>query len=118
MNCPNCGVENRPGAKFCKQCGSSLALVCPNGHPIEANAEFCDECGASVGSVQPRTAAHVAPPVPQPPASERRLVSVLFADLVGFTDTVGEPRCRRGARAALEVLRHLPSPDPALRRNG
>ena len=97
MDCPNCGAENRAGAKFCKVCGSALSLVCPNGHPVEAGAQFCDECGAQVRA--PARAAQPISPVPPPVASaapvqisgERRLVSVLFADLVGFT-TLSESR--------------------------
>ena len=94
MDCPSCGAENRVGAKFCKVCGTSLSLVCPNGHPVEAGAQFCDECGAAV-----RAPTRGAQPAPAPAAlvapaqavGERRLVSVLFADLVGFT-TLSESR--------------------------
>ncbi len=45
MRCSNCGTENRAGAKFCRVCGNSLSLTCPNGHPVEAGSRFCDECG-------------------------------------------------------------------------
>jgi len=97
VECPNCGSENRPGAKFCKVCGTSLSLVCPNGHPVEAGAQFCDECGAQV-----RVPSPTAQPQPtvQAPASERRLVSVLFADLVGFT-TLSESRDAEEVRELL-----------------
>jgi len=79
MTCPSCGNENRPEAKFCLSCGSALARTCPNGHPVPSGARFCDECGAAVGESS-------EPPQPrEAPAAERRLVSVLFADLVGFT---------------------------------
>jgi class 3 adenylate cyclase/tetratricopeptide (TPR) repeat protein len=81
MTCPSCSAENRPDAKFCFECGSPLARTCPNGHPVAADARFCDECGAAVAGAA-QTAA--APAVAEPTA-ERRLVSVLFADLVGFT---------------------------------
>jgi len=83
MDCPNCGTENRPGAKFCVRCGHTLALACPScGTPYQAGDLFCAECGHSLQAAAPTE------PVPPPrdaPASERRLVSVLFADLVGFT---------------------------------
>ena len=52
------------------------------------------------------------------PAAERRLVSVLFADLVGFTTLSGVARPRGGARAPLALLRHVPPPDRAVRRHG
>ena len=81
MTCPSCSADNRPDAKFCFECGSPLARTCPNGHPVAADARFCDECGAAVASAgQP-----VASPAVAEPTAERRLVSVLFADLVGFT---------------------------------
>jgi class 3 adenylate cyclase/tetratricopeptide (TPR) repeat protein len=86
MTCPSCGTENRPEARFCLGCGAGLARVCPNGHPVPAGAKFCDECGAALEAgptpAQAGTPTAVAPPAP---AAERRLVSVLFADLVGFT---------------------------------
>ena len=79
MTCALCGADNRATAKFCRQCGSPLSRVCPNGHPVPPEAQFCDECGAGLEGPPARTAATAAP------SSERRLVSVLFADPVGFT---------------------------------
>jgi len=84
MHCPACGTENEPGRKFCGECGSPLARACAScGTPNAPTAKFCGECGtALVEGAAP--AAPTAPPQEQPVA-ERRLVSVLFADLVGFT---------------------------------
>ena len=82
MSCPACGAENRADARFCHSCGSSLARTCPNGHPVSPDARFCDECGAALEEAT-ATASAAAPPTE--PAAERRLVTVLFADLVGFT---------------------------------
>jgi class 3 adenylate cyclase/tetratricopeptide (TPR) repeat protein len=81
MTCASCGTQNRPEARFCLNCGSTLAHTCPNGHPVPAEARFCDECGAQVGV----SSAPAPEPAPASPAAERKVVSVLFADLVGFT---------------------------------
>jgi class 3 adenylate cyclase/tetratricopeptide (TPR) repeat protein len=80
MTCPNCGTENRAGAKFCVRCGEGLELACPAcGSGFQPGDVFCAECGTSLTT--PSTSAAV----PSAPAAERKLVSVLFADLVGFT---------------------------------
>ncbi len=82
MICPNCETENRAEARFCLGCGAALARVCPNGHAVGADARFCDVCGAAIGAVP----AGPEPPAAMPaPVAERRFVTVLFADLVGFT---------------------------------
>src|SRR5262249_21632392 len=83
MQCPSCNTENREGAKFCVKCGRGLALACPScGSPYEAGDVFCSECGHALAAVEP---ALRPGPSSEAPASERRFVSVLFADLVGFT---------------------------------
>ncbi len=89
MNCTACGAPNRPGAKFCSECGAPFASVCPTcGVPVDPAAKFCAECGARL---TPGAAAAHAPAVTTGPAAalatttERRIVSVLFADLVDFT---------------------------------
>jgi class 3 adenylate cyclase/tetratricopeptide (TPR) repeat protein len=90
MLCPECATENRPGRKFCSQCGAALAQSCPScGAPNDPADRFCGDCGTELAggtrAVDPR-------PQGRPePAAERRLVSVLFADLVGFT-TLSENR--------------------------
>jgi class 3 adenylate cyclase/tetratricopeptide (TPR) repeat protein len=78
--CPQCGFENTAGRKFCGSCGSPLALVCVTcGAANEPGMRFCGECGSQLGEDAPAT------PATATNAAERRLVSVLFADLVGFT---------------------------------
>jgi predicted ATPase/class 3 adenylate cyclase len=96
MGCPSCGADNRADAKFCRECGSPLAARCPScGAANEPGQKFCDECGAALAA-QPKD---LPPQAPQPSA-ERRLVSVLFADLVGFT-TLSETRDAEEVRELL-----------------
>ena len=93
MTCSRCGTDNRVGAKFCVECGAALAAACPTcGSPVEAGAKFCPECGTRLTDA--------AAPAPPLPATERRLVSVLFADLVGFT-TLAEGRDSEAVRELL-----------------
>ncbi|HSG13966.1 MAG TPA: adenylate/guanylate cyclase domain-containing protein, partial [Gaiellaceae bacterium] len=104
MTCPSCGSETRPGQKFCAECGTPLALACPScGAPHEPGNKFCAECGTAL-TAQAAPAAAAAPPsapaAPAAPAAERRLVSVLFADLVGFT-TLSETRDSEEVRELL-----------------
>ncbi len=95
MRCLSCGSENEAGRKFCGECGNALARPCPtcgtlNSPPVK----FCGECGTALEGAD-QAAATAVPPAAETPerssAAERRLVSVLFADLVGFT-TLSEAR--------------------------
>lgn len=75
--CPSCGTTGRDDARFCATCGSALAASCPAcGAPIDAGARFCPSCGTALSSAATTSVA---------PTEERRIISVLFADLVGFT---------------------------------
>jgi class 3 adenylate cyclase/tetratricopeptide (TPR) repeat protein len=79
--CLTCGTENEGGQKFCHECGTRLSVPCPKcGTLVLPGHKFCGECGAEVSGAVTEGA-----PLPKGPATERRLVSVLFADLVGFT---------------------------------
>src|SRR5712691_3380872 len=100
MVCSACGAANEAGRKFCKQCGTPLALACPScGSPNSTDSLFCGECGAPLG--QDRAPGVTAPrPAVSSPATERRLVSVLFVDLVGFT-SVSEHRDAEDVRDLL-----------------
>jgi predicted ATPase/class 3 adenylate cyclase len=99
VNCPTCGAEVRPGQKFCAECGTALSLACPScGAAREPGQKFCAECGTALSAVMP--AAPAPSPTPGAPAAERRLVSVLFADLVGFT-TLSESRDSEDVRELL-----------------
>ena len=81
-NCSSCGRANRAGRKFCAQCGTALVVACSAcGAANEPDEAFCGECGSRLDGAP-------APVRGAPEATvgvERRVVSVLFADLVGFT---------------------------------
>src|SRR2546421_6439410 len=85
VTCSSCGTENPERARFCMGCGSALAFRCPHcGAEAQPGAKFCIECGGTIGDA----AAAPAPPEEQraePLPEERRQVSVLFADLSGYT---------------------------------
>ena len=102
VTCSACGTENPAGRRFCLECGSPLAVGCPAcGGPNPPNAKFCGDCGgplAGAGSGPGAVAELTAPSTP--PVAERRLVSVLFADLVGFT-TLSESRDAEEVRELL-----------------
>ena len=108
MTCTQCGTTNRVGAKFCVECGTGLAATCPScGVAVDAGAKFCPDCGARLAPAPSGAEASAASagtaataPVAPPPATERRLVSVLFADLVGFT-TLAEGRDSEAVRDLL-----------------
>src|SRR5258705_13277230 len=90
--CSQCGAQNPLSAKFCMQCGAPFERRCPAcGTPAPDGSKFCMECGAAL---DPRAApARPADPGPvrpsQPGAAalpeERRQVTVLFADISGYT---------------------------------
>ncbi|MBV8300582.1 MAG: AAA family ATPase, partial [Candidatus Dormibacteraeota bacterium] len=86
MTCSNCGAENRAERRFCSKCGSPLGLRCPAcGAANQPGDLFCGECGAALESARAPARIAVLPARPDAPVAERRLVSVLFLDLVGFT---------------------------------
>ena len=83
--CPQCGAANPAVALFCMSCGASLARSCPQcGVEAPASARFCMACGATLDDAE---AAAQAPATSTSTASteQRRTVTVLFADLSGFT---------------------------------
>ena len=117
MLCPTCGATASPNQKFCAECGTRLGQSCPNcSTPYEGNPKFCPECGFGLQGAAPSaqvaaTNGAPAPSVSAPPSvapdsgsastvAERKLVSVLFADLVGFT-SMSESRDAEAVREQL-----------------
>jgi len=109
MRCPACGGETPDGKRFCKHCGGRLAAVCPGcGAQPEPDNRFCVDCGAPIAgriasASSKATRYDAARPVEgSSPTTERRLCSVLFVDLVGFTSLV-EKRDPEEARELLSL---------------
>src|SRR6476646_547351 len=103
--CGNCGAENPTGKGFCGDCGAALAAPCPScGAENPPGKRFCGDCGAEL------EATTAAPRRREGAVSERRLVTVLFADLVGFT-SLSESRDAEEVRELLsryfEISRRL-----------
>ncbi len=99
--CLKCGFENREGAKFCKKCGDKLELRCPScGYSCQPDSAFCDECGHRLaGPDKPATIDYSVPQSYTPKhladkilttrtsiEGERKLVTVMFADVANFTN--------------------------------
>ncbi len=93
MRCPSCSTDNEPGRKFCGECGTRLLAGCPLcGATNPPGTKFCGECGTALTGEAGGAARPTAGPTAAPePTTERRVVSILFADLVGFT-TLAEAR--------------------------
>jgi class 3 adenylate cyclase/tetratricopeptide (TPR) repeat protein len=110
MKCPSCGHENPPAQKFCGECGARAELICTSCQARNPPGQkFCGECGAPLAAGRPPAAAPVEPAVPRgdrfasPDAytpkhladkiltsrgaleGERKIVTVMFADVSGFT---------------------------------
>jgi class 3 adenylate cyclase/tetratricopeptide (TPR) repeat protein len=99
--CQSCRRDNADEARFCISCGSPLAGPCSRcGADLPPEADFCPSCGAPVAL------ASVAD-------EERKIVTVLFADLVDSTASADrlDPEDVRGllspyfARVRAEVER-------------
>jgi class 3 adenylate cyclase len=97
MNCAGCGFEVQSGFAFCPKCGVRQPKACSGcGFPCPPDFAFCPRCGvptdteSAAGSLATsRVASAPAGKADQAalPAADadRRTVTVLFADLSGFT---------------------------------
>jgi class 3 adenylate cyclase/tetratricopeptide (TPR) repeat protein len=98
MRCPSCGFENPEGMKFCGQCASPLGRRCPQcGFANPPGFAFCGQCATSL--TEPPAASPPQVPLSYTPKhlaekilasrtaleGERKQVTVLFADVSGFT---------------------------------
>src|SRR3989442_3473967 len=115
MTCPRCQHENPAGMRFCGQCAAPLASVCPScGAANPTENKFCGQCAAPLDrSTQPRfsspdanTRRHLAEKILTSKGAlegERNQVTVLFADVAGFSTLADIPLgtgCPTGGSAA------------------
>ena len=100
MRCPKCGSENKPNKKFCTQCATPLTLRCPNCNAeIEETEKFCGACAHDLREPEATPPVDYSQPKSYTPKfladkilttrasleGERKLVTVLFADVANYT---------------------------------
>jgi class 3 adenylate cyclase/tetratricopeptide (TPR) repeat protein len=120
MKCPRCQHQNEAGAKFCEECAAPLARACAKcGRPLSPTAKFCPECAHPTGpsAAPPPSAPRFDSPESYTPRhlaeriltsrsaleGERKLVTVLFADLKGSMEFLAD-RDPEEARALLDPV--------------
>ena len=122
MQCSTCKHENRVGAKFCEECATHLARACSKcGGPLSSAAKFCPECANPTGltteavaaprfgSPESYTPKHLAERILNSKSvqeGERKLVTVLFADLKGSMELLAD-RDPEDARRLLDPVLDL-----------
>jgi class 3 adenylate cyclase len=100
MKCPKCQTDNPDARKFCRECGARLLALCPEcGFENAPGDKFCGECGHDlrepaepppIDYEQPQsyTPKYLADKILTTRSSiegERKLVTVLFADVANYT---------------------------------
>src|SRR6266436_7159096 len=124
MTCPRCQHENPVDAAFCDECGARLEVACVAcGEPNRPGAKFCRKCGqpliqidrgsqtnaSQFTSPERYTPKHLAEKILTSRAAlegERKQVTVLFADVKGSMELLGD----RDPEEARKIL------DPVLER--
>ena len=111
MKCPQCQTDYKEEPKFCLECGHIFQLKCPQcGHSVLPAAKFCDECGHQLSLPSKPTLKEISfdeklrkiqKYLPYGLTEkvlsqrgkiegERRQVTVVFADMQGFTPLVAK----------------------------
>ena len=106
MRCPRGEADTPDGARFCIECGTPLTPRCPQcGADTLPRAKFCGECGTPLTAQSPGSSTAPPPsPLRYTPGylaekiltakaaleSERKQVTVLFADLKGLMELLAD----------------------------
>ena len=121
MTCPRCQAQSGAGARFCEQCGAKLGRTCSScGVEVAAGARFCGACGTPLTNAASGPTPRFADPQSYTPKhladkiltakgaleGERKLVTVLFADVKGSMELLAD----RDPEEARKIL------DPVLER--
>ena len=100
MKCPKCQKENAETRKFCRDCGAKLLYVCPKcGSENLPDDKFCGGCGKDLRDYKVVSPLDYSEPQSYTPKyladkiltarrtieGERKIVSVLFADVANYT---------------------------------
>jgi class 3 adenylate cyclase/tetratricopeptide (TPR) repeat protein len=100
MKCTNCKTENLEKDRFCRKCGTKLLQVCPKcGYESLPEDEFCGQCGHALTEDKAPLSIDYSKPQLYTPKfladkilhtrtaieGERKLVTVLFADVANYT---------------------------------
>src|SRR5580704_9968805 len=85
VTCPRCGASRGDGDRFCADCGAPLGR-CPScGELASQGHRFCPSCGSPLAAARPASSVTVPAVGAGVPVAERRVCSVLFCDVAGFT---------------------------------
>ena len=97
MHCPQCKTEIAKGAAYCSKCGAQIMPSCPIcGTQVLLGQNYCEQCGACIPDQthpqQPTSKTNLrdTSPIPSPlpiqsEAYERRIVTILFADIANYS---------------------------------
>jgi class 3 adenylate cyclase/tetratricopeptide (TPR) repeat protein len=99
MKCPKCQFENPPEMQFCGNCAGKLEIVCPQcNSPNPATFKFCGKCAHDLRGAEAPALDYTKPQSYTPKfladkilkdrsslEGERKLVTVLFADVANYT---------------------------------
>ncbi len=100
MKCPKCQFENPEEMQFCVECGNKLGIICSKcGFDNSPTFRFCGKCGNALTKPKKAPSIDYTEPQSYTPKfladkilttrssieGERKLVTVLFADVANYT---------------------------------